>query len=174
MPTSLPANTNFNILSSVSFQFFILRSPNVNFHIQTAKVPGVTLGVSPAPTPFSTLKIPSEHMDWEEFSIEFLMDEDVNGYFEIWNWLVGLGRPNDSSGYKALAEQKPASSLGIYSDLSLLIMDSKRNLNLQCDVQDAFPIALTTMQFDATESDLTFMPVTATFAFRRFDIYPVN
>jgi hypothetical protein len=174
MPTSLPANTNLNILSSVSFQFFILRSPNVNFHIQTAKVPGVSLGVSPVSTPFSTLKIPGDHMDWEEFSIEFLMDEDVNSYFKIWNWLTALGRPNSGYEYKQLEQQAQASSLGIYSDLSLLILDSKRNLRIQCDVLDAFPISLTAMQFDATEAELTFMPVTASFAFRRFNIYPVK
>lgn len=164
---------NLNILSSISFQFFIRRAPHINFFIQTAKVPGIELGVAVEHTPFSNLNYPGEHMEWEDLSIQFLVDEDIKGYFEIFNWLTALGRPDDSRGFFQLTQQKPESSLGIYSDLSLLINDSKRNLNIQCDFEDGFPTALSSMNFDVTQTDLNFMPIEARFTYRRFNIYPV-
>jgi len=166
--------TNLNILSSVSFQFFIRRAPDVNFHITRVDVPGVELGIANQPTPFSDLPHPGEHMQWSELDLDFLVDEDANGYLEIFNWLTALGRPNSGYNFGQLEEEPAATNLGIYSDLSLLIMDSKRNLNLQCDFLDAFPVALGAMVFDSQETDLTFMPINCRFKYQRFDIYKVG
>ena len=165
---------NLNILSSVSFQFFIKRAPDVNFHITRTQVPGVELGVANQTTPFSDIPHPGEHMAWDELDLDFLVDEDANGYLAIFNWLTALGRPNSGWNFGQLEEQKPETNLGIYSDLSLLIMDSKRNLNLQVDFEDAFPVALGAMVFDSQETELTYMPINARFKYRRFDIYRVG
>lgn len=169
---------NLNFLQNISFQFFVKRLPTVNFFIQKATVPGVELGVVEYKNPFGNIPIPGEHMDWNEFEIVFKLDEDADGYISLFNWLTALGRPDDGDNYKILENisEHPNqfnNNLGLNSDLTLLVNNSKRNVNIEFTFEDAFPVALSDIDFDTMQEDLEYIPIAVRFSYRRFNVRKV-
>ena len=50
------------------------------------------------------------------------------------------------------------------------ILDSQRNLKFDFTFRDAFPISISGMPFDTTLDDITYIPVTAKFAYTLYDV----
>ena len=86
IPTS---SSNPNLLSNVSFNMAIAKFPNVDFYVQSVTLPGVTLSEIQVPTgPFRVpYKEVSGSAQFEPLSVTFMIDEDMNNYFELWNWV---------------------------------------------------------------------------------------
>jgi hypothetical protein len=93
---------------------------------------------------------------------------------EIHNWLVSLGMPEsfDQSAYKK-TESTTFKSSNIYSDGSLMLLTSNQNPNLKVNFSDMFPISLTELNFDATDTDVTYLEATVTFRYRIYQIVEV-
>ena len=85
-----PASTdNPNLLSNVSFNMDISKFPGMNFYVQSVTLPGVSLSeiIIPTGLPRIPYKEVSGSAQFEPLSVTFLVDEDMNNYFEIWNWV---------------------------------------------------------------------------------------
>jgi len=166
--TDTPSNRNF--LSPLNFTFKIQRAPHVNFFIQKVNLPG--LSVQPIMVSNPMIKVPysGEHLSYEEFKITFRVDEDLQNYMEIYNWIIGLSKPDNYDEYKNLQNQKPYTGGGIVSDLNLTLLTAARNSNYLITFVDAFPVSLDSLQFDTTSSDVNFLDVTASFRYTSFNI----
>ncbi len=85
---------NRNYLSPGGFKFLLDRAPKVSFLCKTASIPEISIGVVERPTPF--VRIPQEgNIQYGTLSLDFLVDEDLNNYLEIHNWIRGMGVPED-------------------------------------------------------------------------------
>jgi len=153
-----------NLLPENGFQLFLKRAPNINFWVQKANLPGVELGVVESPNPFLAIPVPGDHIKFEDFDIIFRVSENLENYLEIYNWMIGLGKPNEFKQYADL-KNNPLPSESIYSDISLLITNSKRNINIQVDLIDAFPQAISGLQFNVTEQDVQYLYANARFSY---------
>ena len=78
----------------------------------------------------------------------------------------------DQSAYKK-TEGTTFKSSNIYSDGSLMLLTSNQNPNLQVNFSDMFPISLTELNFDATDTDVTYLEATVTFRYRIYQIVEV-
>ena len=105
-------------------------------------------------------------------SIRFRVDEDLENYLEIHNWLISLGYPEDisNSGYGKGAYN---TSGAVFSDGSLLILSSHQNTNLRINFKNLFPISLTELNFDASLTDIEYLEATATFRYGLYEIEKV-
>lgn len=161
---------NMNFLQADGFQVVIRRLPHVTFFTQEIKIPGFTLTPTQQPTPYISIPQTGDHIEFEPLSITFKIDEDLKNFMEIYNWIVGIGYPDDTSQYKALADKGIMSGEGIVSDISIMITTNIKNYNVEFMFRDCFPISLGGFELSTTNPDVTHLSTTATFKYTKYDI----
>jgi len=174
--TNIPENKNF--LSPLGFAFLIKKTPNVNYFVQSAVLPNIILGQADIQTPFVKLPIPGDHIDFGQLQVTFRIDEEMRNYKEIFDWIVALGFPENFNQYRAIAPQRGAiggpvtqgTGTGVYSDGSLLILNSVKNPIIEFSFKEMYPVSLTDISFDTKLSSVDYLDVTATFAYRNFTL----
>ena len=148
-----------NFLSPTGFRFIIKRLPNVSFFVQSASIPGISMGFTPFATPFKTLKSAGDKLEHEPFTLTIRVDENMVSYNEIYNWMVALTK-NES--YSQFA-QLESSEFGLYSDAALVVLNSRQNPALEVTFKDVFPVSLSEIRFDTTQSSINYVTCDITF-----------
>lgn len=163
-----PANKNF--LSPLGFKFQIKKTPHLNYFVQSVNLPTVSIGTVEIGTPFTKIPFPGDKLTFGQLDVTFKVDEDMENYTEIFNWMIAMGHPDNFATGAAMYAAPPMSGNGVYSDLSLVILTNTLNGNKMVNFTDAFPINLSDITFDSTLSDVEYVTATATFAYRRFTL----
>jgi len=170
-PTALDNNpVNANFLSQFNFQFSMKRAPNVDYFVQAATLPGISLDPVNTDNPLVNIPQPGDHLYYEEFGMQFKVDEYLNNYLEIHNWLKALGYPNTNDEYAAIAANPEFTGLGLKSDCSLFISNNLKNYKIEVVFKDAFPISLSNLQFDITSTDVSFLDCFCALKYTSYDI----
>ena len=167
---------NRNFLSPVGFKFALKRSPKTAFFCNQANIPDLTLGIAEQPTYLKNIPVPGDKLEFGDLNLRFLVDEDLGNYMEIQNWLRGLGFPENAGEFADLEESDPMYQAGgfgqfqrtgkkIYSDGTLQILSSNLVPKFQVVFKDLFPYSLTTMQFDATDTDIEYFTADVSFKY---------
>ena len=162
-------NTNPNFLSPLGFKFMLSRTPNLNFNIQTVRFPGMSLSTTETATPFVTIPNPGK-ITYSPLTITFRVNEDMSDYLEIKNWMEKLGAPVSFEQYKDIKE----SGAGLYSDASLVIMNSAMRGNLTANFYDLFPIDISDLQFTTMDTTVNYIECTVDFRYLRNEIGVLN
>ena len=157
--------TNKNMLSPVGFQFEIQRLPNMNFFVQSVTLPGITASTVDQPSPLRSVPIPGDKIEYSELEVTFKIDENMNNYIEVFNWIRALGFPDNQDQYKTLEDQPSYTGGGIYSDATLTILSSAMNPNIRINIQDLFPVTLSPIEMNATQPDIEYLEAIASFRF---------
>lgn len=184
-----PIPNNINPLQPTGFQLAITKLPEVTFFCQTAIIPEVTIPPVDMGTPLSINKLPGDRITFGEFTVSFLVDENMNNYISIWNWIIGLGFPENYTQYQALlasgqvstqgasgayGEGIPAPQFGTiqgdYSDATLQILGSNNVPVRTIHFVDLHPITLSTLEFKANTTDVQYLTGTATFGYTYFNL----
>jgi hypothetical protein len=163
-----PSNRNF--LSPLNFKFQIKKAPNVNFFIQKVNIPSIAMPNPQPNNPFVKTPIPGEHINFGELTITFKVDEDLQNYLEIYNWIVALGKPQNYDQFKTIQEKPITSGDGIYSDISLIILSSTKMPNYEITFADAFPVELSQIIFNTTDTDVNYVEASTTFRYTYYNI----
>lgn len=182
---------NRNFLSPVGFKFTVAKVPKVAFMCNSAKIPEIQLSLAIQPSYLKDLDIPGDKLSYGDLSLKFLVDENMENYMSIHNWLTGLGFPESPQQYDDLITipndqtqpQDPNSLLTQYfdntqpqdqkrafSDGSLYILDSNYNTNAIVKFKDLFPISLTSLDFDATQTNIQYFTADVTFKYTVYNI----
>lgn len=165
--------TNKNFLSPLNFKFQIKKAPHVNFFIQKVNIPDIKLISPEYPNPFVNAPIPGEHLTYGILDITFKVDEDLQNYLEIHNWIKALGKPQNYDQYKTIQDKKPGTGDGIYSDISLMVLSSTKMANYEIVFMDAFPVNISSVVFNTTDNDVNYIEAAASFRYTLFDINKV-
>ena len=166
---------NRNFLSPVGFKFTLAKEPKVNFFCNSARIPEITLTVLQQPTYLKDLDIPGGKLQYGDLNLRFLVDEDLVNYMAIHNWLTGLGFPESTQDYRDLLTNQddltqPLDPKRAFSDGSLYILDSNYNTNAIVKFKDLFPIALTSLEFDSTQTDIQYFTAEVSFKYTVYNI----
>ncbi len=167
---------NRNFLSSVGFKFTLNRAPKVAFFSNSANIPAITLGVAIQPNYTTDIPIPGDKMEFEDFTLRFLVDENLENYMELQNWMRGLGFPEslqeiyDWQNSNESFEQPYKSDMNLYSDGTLLVLNSNKNFNFNVVFRSMFPYQLSTLQFDATNQDEEYFTAEVSFKYLMYNI----
>ena len=163
-----PSNKNF--LSPLNFKFTIKKAPHVNFFIQKVNIPD--LGLKPVVTSNPMVNIPliGDHLDYGLLNITFKVDEDLQNYLELHNWMKALGKPKDFVERKAIREKPSYTGDGETSDISLMVLSSTKMANYEIIFADAHPISLTGANFNTTDDDVNYIEASASFKYTYYDI----
>lgn len=169
--------SNRNYLSPVGFKFLITKIPKVEFFSNSAEIPGINLGISAQPSYLKSIPVPGDNITYEDLSLEFFVDENLENYIEVHNWIRGLGFPysvqefidlkKDDEYYPDNDSRNPYNE---YSDATLLIYNSSFNIISKINFKDVFPISLSPVRFNAKEEDITYVTANVTFKYTIYDI----
>jgi hypothetical protein len=169
MPTSRSIH-NINNLSPVGFEFSLVRIPNLVWSIQEINVPGVTLGDSSKYYATGKVAIPGDNLEYDELNITFIVDESLNNWREIYNWMRGLAPTSIGSDSSNQYKDLENSDFRLVSDGDLHIMTNTGNPNIHFSFKDLFPMSLATIPMNTTATSIDALTATVSFRYTRFDI----
>ena len=168
---------NRNFLAPVGFKFNLKRSPGAAFFCNQANIPDISIGVTEQPTYLRQIPTPGDMMDFGDLNIRFLVDEDLKNFMEIQNWIRGLGFPESIQEFRDLETSGTVprrdfvqSGQDIYSDGTLQILSSNFNAKFNVNFKDLFPTSLTTLTFDATDTDIEYFTADASFKYTSYNL----
>ena len=170
---------NRNFLSPTGFKFALKRSPGVAFFCNQANIPSLDLGIAEQPTYLKNIDVPGDKIQFGDLSLRFLVDEDLMNFMEIQNWIRGLGYPEKISEFADLENQSilgaetkfGQSGDDIYSDATLQILSNNLVPQFQVVFSDCFPYSLSTVTFDATDTDVEYFTADVSF---KYTIYRIT
>ena len=163
---------NRNFLSPVGFKFTLAKETKVSFFSNSASIPEIVLGTAIQPSYLKDVDVPGDKLQYGDFSLRFLVDEELENYMKIHNWMKGLGYPETTKEYKDLTTNVDGlrDSKEAFSDGSLHILNSNyRNIAI-VKFSDLFPIGLTSLEFEATETDVNYFTAEVVFKYTVYNI----
>ena len=173
---------NRNFLAPIGFKFNLRRSPGVAFFCNQANIPDLNLGVAIQANPLRDLPIPGDKIEFGDLNLRFLVDEDLKNYMEIQNWIRGLGYPESTQQFDKLEKEgantvpRSYKQLGdqIYSDGTLQILSSNLVAKFNVKFNELWPYALTTLNFDATDTDIEYFTADVSFKYTMYTITDIQ
>jgi hypothetical protein len=119
---------NRNYLSPTGFKFTLAKTPKVDFFSNSAKLPGIQLGSIGVGNYLKEVPIPGDTIAFEDLTLQFLVDENMENYMEIHNWIYGLGYPKSLQQFRDLVDDRGSVENGQqFSDGTLAILNSNYN-----------------------------------------------
>jgi len=163
---------NRNFLSPLGFKFTLTRAPKVDFFSNKSNIPGINLGVAIQPTYLKDIPIPGDKLGFDDFRLSFNIDENLENYNTIQNWMRGLGYPEsiyEYSEWKQSDPNNPNQDPNV-SDGTLMIYNSNFQPSSLVKFQGLFPTSLSDIDFDATATDVQYAVATVTFKYVLYKI----
>lgn len=165
---------NRNFLSPTGFKFYINRAPKVSFFCNSANIPSLTLGVANQPNFLRDIPIPGDKIEFGDLNINFLVDEYLENYMELQTWIRGLGFPESLDQYSNLKDFNYNDIELESSSATLEILTSKLNPHAKVNFFGLFPYDLSTLDFDATNSDIQYFTAQASFKYTMYNITDIG
>ena len=182
--------TKLDYASPVQFRFKCSKLPTVEFFCQTANIPGISIGTASMPTGLKDIPIPGEKVSYSDLAISFLVDENLNNYKEIHDWIIGLGFPQNHTQFADLqatgSDRYPGSTSGAivpetniavplaeggtYSDATLTVLNSKNIAVTEIRFDNIFPTSLGALSYDVQASDVNYLQASVDFSYMYYDI----
>lgn len=165
-----PENTN--LLQPTKFLLSFDRIGTSQFFCQTVNLPGISLGSAPINTPVADIYAPGNKITYEELSIGFIVDENVQTWQDIHGWFRSIASPEGFGERNRLSDMQTQFSKNKqknYSDATLTILSGLNNPILRIQFFNAFPTSLSSIEFDTTKSADTILTASATFRFDYFN-----
>ena len=166
--------SNRNFLSPGGFRFTLAKYPKIAYYCQSANIPAISVGELTQPTPFRP--IPFEGvLSYQTLSLRFLVDEGLENYLIIHNWMRGLGVPEKFKERQDMLDANPNNfTPGIgekeFADGTLTVLNSNFQPSFNIVFRDMFPIALNTLEFDAALSDTEYFNSVVEFNYLDYEI----
>lgn len=163
--STTPANRSF--LSNNKFDFVLRRIPNFTYFVQAVNLPSISLQSTTVNTPFSTLSVPGNQISFGTLSLTFIVDEDMQSWYELYSWIFKLGNPK---GFDKRGGLKDKDNLidSVTSDATLFIKTNANNPNFKIEFYGAYPTELGDMQFSSVDNQ-EFITSTATFNYTYYE-----
>ena len=190
----------FNYSQSNQFKIYLPIFPTVEWFVVAANIPGITLGQADQYTPFVDIAVVGDKLQYDNFNMTFIVDEKLHNYQELLKWTYNIGfpfartqfntleRPDnmDRGGHQTARKIQRSMTEGsstvfrdvndrnLYTDILLTILTSKNNPVANVHIYEAFPVSLSSIDYNTQEADTGYATCTVEFAFTWFDVKPSN
>ena len=165
--------------SPTQFKFEIDQLPKVVFFNVSCNLPGVSMSstVQETPTLGRDIPIHGSKVDFEEFTMTFMVDEYLENYRELHSWLMALGFPQDKKTDRQewvdtvsrYPDRDASRDQRLYSDATLFILSNKNNPITKVHFYDMFPLTLSGLDYSQDATDVEYLQATATFAYMLYE-----
>ena len=173
--------------SPTQFRFMINQLPKVQFFTTAANIPDLSLGEAVIPTPYKDIPIMGDKITFGNLDVSFIVDEHLENYVSIHNWLIGIGFPKNRqqfSSFRSDTSNNPTSAKtvsvdrvgnatpdrGMYSDATLTILSNKNNPLVEVRFTDIFPVSLSALSYDNAATDVDYLTAQISFRYKLYEI----
>ena len=184
--------TKLDYASPTQFKFSINQLPKVEFFTTAANIPDLSLSDVVIPTPFKQVPVLGQNLTYGNLSITFIVDEFLENYRELHNWLTAIGFPKSREQFKnfrtttsnnpsvdkviktdvtAVGKSIPDSAM--YSDGTITILSNKNNPIVEVRFSDMYPVSLGALEFNQQATDVEYMTVSAEFTYQIYEIHAI-
>mgnify|MGYP001346755129 FL=1 len=175
---------NRNYMSPLGFKLILTKTPKVDFLCQSANIPQISMGTAVQPTYLKDIPVPGDKVLYDDLNVRFLVDEKMENYLAIYKWITGLGFPESIGQFSQLKKDDIRTNASAsddgdpryfeFSDATLQVLNSNYKPSVLINFKDAFPVALSTLDFDVTTRDYNYFTAEATFKYTIFNITDPN
>ena len=171
--------TNPNPLQPNKFLLTFSRLPNMQYFCQNVDVPGISLSEIAIPNPFVELYSPGEKAIYDLFNVTFNVDEKLESWKEVHNWIRAMTFPKEYEEYVRLNRLNRNVGLSPskqpqFSDATLTILSSSFNPTIRIKFYDIFPTSLSSFVLSAADSPENIITADATFRYTYYDVEVVS
>ena len=170
---------NINYLQPNGFKVTISRENYAAAQYFAQSISHPNVDAQAAETPYKRINVPMlpDKLDYGTLTIDFLMNEDMQNYIEIYNWLTRMVEEEHNMGSVRFNRNSTVggsgpdnSAITSYNDIVIDILTSRNNINKSIKYINAFPVSLSNIELNATSAgDYITFPVTF-----RFDYFTIN
>ena len=171
---------NRNYMSPLGFKLVLTKTPKVDFLCQSANIPSISMGTAIQPTYLKDIPVPGDKVLYDDLNVRFLVDEKMENYLAIHKWITGLGYPESIGQYRQLKKDDKRTDRRVndsadplyfqYSDATLQVLNSNYKPSVLINFKDAFPVSLSTLDFDVTTRDYNYFTAEVTFKYTIYNI----
>ena len=167
------------------------RLPKTTWFCTAANIPGITLGEAQYATPMTDMIVTGDKLTFETLNITFIVDEELQNYRELWDWIVGMGSPvNHSQWATTLSKGDSAvrqfgtpdadtrteatyEESNLYSDSTLIVYNSKNKAKVNVQFKNMFPTTLSALEYSQELTDVEYFKASATFRYLYYEFETV-
>ena len=175
---------NRNYMSPLGFKLILTKTPKVDFLCQSANIPQISMGTAIQPTYLKDIAVPGDKVLYDDLRVRFLVDEQMENYLSIYNWMTGLGYPENAGQFRQLKKDDLRTNASVsddadpryfeFSDATLQILSSNYKPSILVNFKDAFPTTLSTLDFDVSTRDYAYFTAEVSFKYTIFTITDPN
>ena len=176
---NLPENLSY--LAPTQFELLIKKLPNTKYFATGVNVPSIDVAEIQQPTRYgANVKVPGDKISYGAITITFIVDENMENWTELYDWMAGITSSTDAEKYRTLVganrrANEPYDGSGdpdaVYSDMTIVVTTAANNPNRFIRIQDAFPTNLGEITMDTTVAGgLSYVTCNASFQFTTFEI----
>ena len=182
--------TKLDYLSPTQFKLNIVQLPKVEFFVQSANIPEIALSDAVIPTPFKTIPVMGQNLTYGNMSVTFVVDEFLENYRELHEWLTAIGFPKSREQFKKFRTQtsntpsetttpkvdvgsvgKTVPDSAMFSDATLTVLSNKNNPIVEVRFSDIYPVSLGALEFTQGATDVEYITVSADFTYKLYEIH---
>ena len=181
--------TALDYSSPTQFRFLINQLPKVQYFTTEANVPGMTLSEGQFNTPLKDIELLGDKLTYEDLTIKFIVDENLENYIEMHTWLTGIGFPKDRkqfSEFRSVTSNMSTTTRGeskdigdvrastpelaMTSDAVMTILTNKNNPVVECRFKDVFPTSLSGLTYSQNQTDVDYLTADVNFKYTIYEI----
>ena len=130
-----------------------------------------------------------DKLTYENLSISFIVDEYLENYISLHEWMTAIGFPKNRTQFKdfrantsnvAQATKGTSQDIGdvqpatpanaLFSDAYLMILSNKNNPIVEITFHNMYPVSLGALEYNQGATDVEYITVSADFAYQIYDI----
>jgi len=176
--------------SPTQFKFIINQLPKVEFFTTAVNVPGISSADVLMNTPFKSIPQMGTNLTYENLSVTFLVDEYLENYKSLHDWLIAIGFPKNREQFSTfrgntsnspittsgtsqdIGDVQPSTSArGMFSDATLTILSNKNNPIVEIRFQDLYPLNIGALEFNQNATDVEYLTVSTEFVYKLYEIH---
>ncbi len=146
-----------NPYNNSHFMFVNKSFKKVEFACTGVSIPGISLNATVQVSRYSDVKHPGDKLEYEDLSLEFLVDEELKNYQEISDWLKSIQSTSHTEINKTVSDSK------------ITIYNSSHKLIGTYTFKDSFPISLSSIQLSVDETGVVFPKATVSLTYTSYE-----
>lgn len=170
---------NKSILNKNNFRLLIEKVPTVEYYVKSVNIPGMSFSETTSAAGVGLdAYFPGDKVSFDTLDVTFLVDEDLENFKEIYDWMDAIVPIANPEAYSAYVDSIKTGSgtysavendLNQYSDITLVMNTNKNVPNRFFRFHDCFPISLGALELESG-AEAEAVSTTVSFRFTYYEI----
>lgn len=168
----VPQNTN--ALQPTKYLLTFDRIGSIQYFCQSVNIPGISVGEASVPFPSLNIPLPGNKLSFNNFNINFIIDEQMDSWKSLYNWFQSFASPKGTEERNRLTQiqnQNRTTKHPFASDATLSVLSALNNPLFRIQFYNMFPISLSDINLDVKLSADDILTGDAVFVYEQFEFF---